>query len=281
MKPGLAFVIAHFHSEGRLASDLLNLIQSLSQLTRRIVFVSTGLSAESAEKLRPFAQVIVRENIGYDFWSYKVGIQLLGDLTGIDRLVIFNSSFITLSATALCAPFIGPVDQPCLHGLTRCDFGRPHLQSFWVAFEHRDLIRSSQFERWWHDMTPVSERLDVIDRYEMGMSAYFSSAGMPIKAAFEPKPDEDVIAICRMMASRWDRVEQWVDQSDGAAKLRVEQARRLNPTHFLWDALLSRHGILKIELLKSNPFDIGMKGLNRLCEHQPAVKALIDEALAN
>lgn len=280
MKPSLAFVVAHFHPSGRVAPDLFELVRSLSHFTRRIVFVSTGISGEAAARLGPFAQVISRENFGYDFWSYRVGIEALGDLAGIDRLVILNSSFVTLAPRLLCAPFLGPVQGPCLHGLTRCDFGTPHLQSYWIAFEHRDLILSENFSRWWRDMTPVSDRREVISRYEMGMTKHFAEAAVPIRAAFQPTRDEDILAMCRMIASRRVSVGRYVDFSDASPRLRMEQASRLNPTNFLWDVLFNRHGILKIELLKNNHFNLGMKPLDRLFEAHPRLRAFVEEALA-
>jgi rhamnosyltransferase len=76
--PGLAFVIAHYHPQGKLAADLFALIRHLSALASRVVLVSTCLSAVCTAKVRPFAQVIARENFGYDFWSYRVGLEALG-----------------------------------------------------------------------------------------------------------------------------------------------------------------------------------------------------------
>lgn len=280
MKPSLAFVIAHFHPGGRVAPDLFALVRSLHHFTSRIVFVSTGISDAAAAELRPFAQVISRENFGYDFWSYKVGIEALGDLSGLDRLVIFNSSFITLAPRSLCTPFLGAVREPGLRGLTRCDFGRPHLQSFWVAFEHRDLILSGDFERWWRGMTPVSDRGEVIRRYEMGMSEHFVAAGVPMRAEFQPTPEEDIVAVCRMIASRRGQIDRFVEHTEAGPRLRVERARRLNPTHFHWEPLLKRHGVLKLDLLKNNHFDVSMRSLENLFERHPGLRTLVTEAMA-
>lgn len=285
MKPSLAFVVAHYHPEGRLASDLFSLVEALATLTRRIVFVSTGLSDEAAQRLRPHAQVITRENVGYDFWSYRVGIEALGDLAGIDRLVLFNSSFVTLSRRALAAPFLARVGAPCLHGVTRCDFVQPHVQSFWLAFEHRDLIRSSLFERWWASMKPVSDRLEVIRRYEMGLSAAFLRAGVPLRAAFQPTRDDHVLAVCRMIASRPSELPFYLlaPEADpqGRPVFDLSLAPRLNPTHFLWDRVLRSHGILKRDLLRNNPFDISLQALRTMCETRSAYKAVVDEAMAD
>jgi hypothetical protein len=284
MYPVLAFVVAHYHASGRVSADLRALVQALAALPARVVFVSTGISDESAESLRPHAQVIARDNVGYDFWSYRVGIEALGDLSGIDRLVVFNSSFVTLSRKALTQPFLAPVGGPCLHGLSRCAFGRPHLQSYWVAFEHRDLLRSTVFERWWSRMTPVSDRLEVIRRYEMGMSAYFERAGVPLRAAFEPNREDHILALCRMMASRPNEIPFLTrpaeEDVDGCPRLDFSRAARLNPTHFLWDRLVRNHGIVKLDLLRNNPFDMSLQALRAMCAKQPRYQALIDDALA-
>ena len=283
-KPVTAFVVAHYHTSGRVSGDLRALIRELAALSARVVFVSTGLSEEAAEGLRPHAQVIIRDNFGYDFWSYRVGIEALGDLSGIDRLVVFNSSFVTLSVKALTMPFLGPVGEPCLRAISGCDFGRPHLQSYWVAFETRELLRSTLFERWWSRMTPLSDRLAVIRRYEMGMSSYFRRAGVPLRADFEPTRDDRILALCRMMASRPNEIPFLTrpaeEDVDGCPRLDLSQADRLNPTHFLWDRLLRRYGILKLDLLKNNPFDMSLQPLRKMCEKEPRYQAVIDDALA-
>ncbi len=249
MDPRLAFVIAHYHPRGRLSANFAALIRHLSTLTPQVVVVSTGLAEEGREALRPFARVIVRENVGYDFWSYKLGIDALGDRSALQRLVLCNSSIIVLDPKVLCSAFLTEVTEPALRGLTVNYERGLHAQSFWVAFEHGALINSDGFNRWWADMVPVSEREEVITRYEIGMSAYFAERGIPVRAAYTPTQEELLWALGRAIGAghfRFSNVGRQIT-------LDLDMARSLNPTHFLWDSLVARFSVLKLDLLLKNP----------------------------
>lgn len=87
LDPKLAFVIAHYNPDGKVPRDLFNLVTYIAKLSGNIVFVSTNITESEIKKLSPYAHVIARENFGYDFWSYKLGMQRLGDLRQLERIV--------------------------------------------------------------------------------------------------------------------------------------------------------------------------------------------------
>lgn len=277
----LAVVVAHYHPEGKLPSDLFNLLKHFATLCSRIVFVSTGIKPDQADRLTPFAKVIVRENIGYDFWSYKLGIEALGERSGLDRLVLFNSSFVTLSPHQLCSAFLKPVSGPALRGLTASAEQSRHAQSYFVAFEDAKLICSEGFDRWWQQMTPISDRQTVIERYELGMSDYFAKLGLPIQGAFELSPSDRLLALCRAIDSGFLRIQIPATPSPSMRfQLDLTVADRLNPTHFLWDKLWQSFGIAKLELLRTNPFRLNLVPLQTEIRSNPQLHALIDDALS-
>jgi len=275
MDPTLAVVIAHFHPRGKVAANLFELVKHLATRTARLVFVSTGLSAQEAARLSNFAQVIVRENHGYDFWSYKVGIEALGDRTGLQRLILCNSSFVTLDPRLLCDTFLGAPLEPGLRGIsTSAEGGQWHAQSYWVAFEGGALINSPQFARWWNDMVPISDRNEVIRRYEIGMSVQFAALGIPVKAALVLSLDDLLVAACRAVETR-----QWrFANLSRSVTLDLEMARSLNPTHFLWDVLVAQFSIVKLELLAKNPFQLNLARLQARAQASPEVDALLRDA---
>jgi rhamnosyltransferase len=82
LDPRRAFVIAHYDSAGRIALHLRALAGHLASLGR-VVFVSTQLAPHEARALPKAVEVITRPNEGYDFFSYKRGIEALGDLQAI------------------------------------------------------------------------------------------------------------------------------------------------------------------------------------------------------
>jgi lipopolysaccharide biosynthesis protein len=271
----LAIVIAHFDPRGRVAINLYDLVKHLATLTPRIVFVSTGIAPEEVARVSKFAKVIARENYGYDFWSYKLGIDALGDKTGLQRLILCNSSFVTFDPRLLCDAFFAALVEPGLRGITASrERGQWHAQSYWVAFEHGELINSPDFVRWWSDMVPISDRFEVINRYELGMSAKFASLGVPVKSAFVPSLDDLLIAACRAVETRHWRVANLSQR----VTLDLELARSLNPTLFLWDSLLAQFAVVKLGLLLNNPFGLNLTSLYSRIEQSGHLNALVRDA---
>ena len=277
----LAFVIAHFNPRGRLTTNLFNLVRHVATLTKRVVFVSTGISSQEVRRLEPYAKVIVRENIGYDFWSYKVGIDALGERIGLQRLILFNSSFLTTDPLLLCNEFLAPVEGPALRGITICKLPQLHVQSYWLSFEHDSLINSADFSRWWGKMVPISDREEVIARYEIGLSAWFLALGVPLKAAFMPTTEDLLIALCRAIGGRLLKVDNIssFEQSDPSFNLEISE--NFNHTHFLWDSLFKRFSILKIELLKKNPMQLSLVPLYNQINADPALHELVRDGLVD
>ncbi|WP_297803191.1 rhamnan synthesis F family protein [Arenimonas sp. GDDSR-1] len=274
-----AAVIAHYHAEGHLPRHLLALVRVLAARVGRIVFVSTGLSDAAAAELEPFAAVIRRENIGYDFWSYKTGIDALGDRSGLERLLLLNSSFICIDPDRVCAAMLGPIAGPALRGLSLSHDRDLHLQSYCLAFEDRTLIASQHFAEWWQAMTPVSDREQVIIRYELGLSRHFADAGVPLQAAYEPDRNDLLVALCRAIgnANFSSRTYLSATHDSDRVQLDLQPARSLNPTHYLWDRLYARFGILKIELLRDNPTRQNLARFRQ--QLSPAVQSLITDGL--
>ena len=53
-----------------------------------------------------------------------------------------------------------------------------------------------------------------------------------------------------------------------------------NPTHVFWDAVLAQFGIIKLELLKTNPFRMDLARLDAVLQARPDWRVLVDDALA-
>ena len=245
-----AFVIAHYDPGGRVAQHLRGLAAHLASLGR-VVFVSTNLDPEAARSLPPAAEVITRPNEGYDFFSYKRGIEALGDLQAVDQLVILNSSFVCLDPARLTQGFFAR-SRPDVDmlGLTANYEYAAHLQSYWISFENRRILDSAAFAKWWSEMEPVSDRDHVIPRYEVGMSHAMHQAGFKLASAYSPPPGQR-----------------------GAKPHR-------NPTHVFWDSLMQEFAIVKLELLRTNPFRMDLAKLERVLQARPEWRALVDDALA-
>ena len=258
-----AFVIAHYDQQGSVRTDLLRLIEKMSGICERMTFVSTNLSPKSRAKVERYCRVIIRLNVGYDFSSYQTGIQSLGDLSEFDEVVIFNSSFICFDPAVLIERFLAfPRAKNQLIGITKSQEYSEHLQSYFVAFP-KAVFCADYFWEWWVALQPINKREDVIQSYEIGMSAYFLQHGCTLRALFEPGPEQCQKAV-ELFRRRYKREP---DKSD------------LNPTHFNWEALLKETGIMKVELLAKNPHRLNLKSF--YADYGSRHTDLIQEACKN
>jgi hypothetical protein len=150
-----------------------------------------------------------------------------------------------------------------------------HAQSYWVAFEHDSVINSAEFGRWWAGLVPISDRTEVINRYEIGMSARFESVGVPVTGAFEPTYEQLLVATCRAVdinIFKMSGVTRYI-------RLDLEIARTLNPTLFLWDHVLEEFSILKRSLLIRPDVPLNLTPLYARAHASPMLRELIEDSL--
>ena len=244
-----AFVVAHYDPAGRVAQHLRGLVAHLASLGR-VVFVSTNLATADEQALASTGiEVITRPNEGYDFFSWRRGIEALGELSAFDALTILNSSFVCLDPPTLTSRFFASASPDVdVLGITSNYEYAAHVQSYWMSFETRRVLDSPAFAAFWRDMQPVSDRNLVIPRYEVGLSQAMNRAGLRLASAFTPPPGQ--------------------------------RPPYHNPTHVFWDAVLAQFGIIKLELLRTNPFRMDLSRLDAVLQARPDWRALVDDALA-
>jgi hypothetical protein len=84
-------------------------VRYLHHLSGNITFVSTRLNLASEEKLKPYANILVRQNKGYDFYSYKMGFNSIQNIGDVDHLIFFNSSFVTFDPKKLYKKYLSGI----------------------------------------------------------------------------------------------------------------------------------------------------------------------------
>jgi rhamnosyltransferase len=197
----------------------------------------------------PFVDVLKRDNIGYDFYSYREGIRTIAASGNDYQVTLMNTSFVIADPEKLCQQYMEPgVNRETfdVYGLVKSNEIVEHLQSFLLTFSNR-LMRNTGFLQWWDSMQALNARHEVIHAYELGLSQYLSKAGYPLKAAI-------------------------TSQSD---------ARVANPSHANYEELLERFGILKIELIRDNPFNINLNRILNMTAHNDLFCRMVREGLDN
>lgn len=256
-----AVVIAHYDDEGQLANHILNHIVYISTFTKNIIFVSTRLNAEGHTKLKPYAKVIERPNYGYDFWSYKTGLETIDDFNNVEHIIMWNSSFICFEPKKLYTTFFNGLRNEGIYGISACDSPKFHIQTYFFSFYGKSVIQSLAFKNWWLNMTPISDRQEVILRYEIGMSEWFLAHQFKLNEMLKLSYSDKLKIMLRYI--RYVKINS-VSLRKIFYKNKLIGYKQLNMTHFNWENIFNKFGLIKIELLKKNPTRQKLENLNSM-----------------
>lgn len=254
-----ACVFAHFDPSDEVDDHVIYFIGALRTVVDCLQFVtSSNLSTRDIKKLESLGvNIIHRDNKGYDFFSYKVGIAALA-LNQYDELILCNDS--------VYGPFydLRKLFQDMRQkdgdfwGITESfDFSR-HLQSYFLVFK-RPVLQSATFREFWASLESLKNKKEIIRRYEIGLSQLLLNAGFSLYALVSYN-DLDLgnrqhpswSGYLKILRNRWSDPTFWPDV------LRYFSGNldiSINPTHIQWKALLENHNapFLKIALLRDNP----------------------------
>src|SRR5215469_3391609 len=86
-------VVAHYDVDGLIDPYLARLLSQLAKACERIVLVTTSGAEDTNGILPGNVEVIERPNIGYDFCSFRRGIEDIESLEQYDQLLVLNDSF--------------------------------------------------------------------------------------------------------------------------------------------------------------------------------------------
>ena len=144
---GTGAVFAHFDPGGEVSAYVHRYLAELAAAVDTLVVVSTAdLGAASRAELAAYGRLVVRPNVGYDFSSWKAGLDEIGALVRFDRVVLANDSVI--------GP-VGGIGRVLAHppaadfwAMTASAEIAPHLQSWFIGYEG-SLLRTGLVGAFW------------------------------------------------------------------------------------------------------------------------------------
>lgn len=267
-----ALVFVHYDRHDRVDDYVLYYLDSARACFEYIVFVSTSvLSGTEIEKVQKRVdKLICRENVGYDFYSYKVGLEEVSR-NGLDsyfEVVLCNDSVygplyplaeMLAAMKDLDVDFWGVTDSTDIHH---------HLQSYFLAFRKKALL-SPAFKNFWNDLRIETEKWEIIRKYEVGLTSTLESAGLK-NAAFVKLDELFVQTHKRLFLLRLRKMFR-MPVRDVLKKLskilaNIQAASAVNPTHLLWRELITkkRMPFIKIGLLRDNPMGLSIEDYERV-----------------
>ena len=275
--------MAHFDVEGALRPHVRGQVEALAGSVDRLIVCTTAqLQPDARAWLAQHADVVERANYGYDFFSYKVGLDSAGDLSAYDEVVVCNDSYVFVPKTYEPV-FAEMATRPCdFWGLTATERVAPHIQSFFVAFRPW-VVGSRAFTKFWEEMEPISKRRRVIRRYEVGLSRRLYAAGFVSDAYFVETSEDQRVS--RERVRWWAAHRTPFPRNRTDLRLWREMAREpWNPACSLADRVLddARLPYVKIDTLRYDPYHLDSDRLLTLCEQRfpdrfAGVREFIDE----
>jgi lipopolysaccharide biosynthesis protein len=275
-------VMAHFDPGGGLDAHVLHALRQYRLHARHLVLVSSSLRTLPAAARQLVDDFLPRANEGYDFANWQAGLRRLnpGDF---DEIVCVNDSVygpLFDLGPALSAPQVAEAD---LWGMVLSDQSprpagrrhRPHVQSWFFGMRRR-LIAAPAFEQFWESVRPLPTKLDVIDRFEVGMSEHFARDGFRLAGVYDART-----------AAPLSVVELWPHvglRSPARSWRLVRKASRTthNPSELTWWRLLDA-GVpfVKVSLFRHNHYGVDLqRTVAELCRRDPRLVGLIHDHLA-
>lgn len=229
-----------------------------------IAVISTAkLDLDQQSRLLIYAdKVIIRENLGYDFASWRVGFDSL-DVRQCTEISFINDSF--YGPVSNFRNFIdrGRSLTVDVWGASLSAQFAPHVQSFFMTFNER-IIRSDFFRKFWLNVEVLHDKGEIIRLYEIGLSQTLLTEGFSIGGIVDMRsvtPTERRHAMLDNVRS-----DHTMDESQNRYFL---EELGPNPMQLFWGHSL-RAGVpfIKIELLRENPLRANLSAIFRYLEQQ-------------
>jgi rhamnosyltransferase len=243
----------------------------------KIIGVTTAVKISDFPSDLKTVRLIRRPNIGYDFYSYRVGIHAVLAEYSIEGIFLLNSSFLILNSTL----FQDLIETMCdsdrksgVRGLTASKQFGWHLQSYLIYFDVRNLP-TAWLEQFFEKIEPVNSKFEVVLKYEIGLGSALQAEDIACEVIFQPNYFQRVMGAFAFMRSLYNVQGYRVCFTRSFWRARHD----LNWAHFGAGDLAKRYGIVKAEFLRSNPHCLKQDVVWGSCEER--LRSTITRSIGN
>lgn len=247
-----ALIFAHYDKDNKVDDHVIFTLRNYRQYFQNIIFVTVSrLALGEVRKLHFLTDtVLLRDNIGYDFCSWKIGLAEL-DHYQYDEIVIANDSV------------YGPISDPAylfessrssaadIWGASISEQIQTHIQSFFIVFK-RTFLRTKDFSDFWKSVVPIQNKMDMITAYEIGLSAFARERGFTVDALVHlDSVSEEIRRICAL-----ENNMQYVLENAGLFPDHPLFEQKPNPMQLYWGhAFRCGMPFVKVEVMRDNPLN--------------------------
>ncbi|MFO7560892.1 MAG: rhamnan synthesis F family protein [Desulfobacterales bacterium] len=254
---------AHFDLGNIIDDYVIYYLQEIRKYADYLVFVSTSpLPPAEVEKGKLFCdKLMIRENIGYDFFSWHVGMENVPDIDQYDELVICNDSAYG-PLFPLREMFEKMSGAGCdFWGITDSHSFNYHLQSYFIVFG-RMVFTSREFKSFFKNLIVGHCKDEIIIKCEVALTQTLLRSNFKA-GVYMPSLNSLFRLICargiQIKNRGIKRVVRDFKEKKPFTRSRWD-VKQINKSHMFWEELVKRHRMpfLKAELIRENPGTINI-----------------------
>lgn len=263
-------IFAHYHSSGLIRKDIKEFLKISKKFFNKVIFISTKINSKEVKKIPKEIKIIKRKNIGYDFYSYKLGCEYINKIFRNDyddkNLFFANSSVLFVSPYKIINILKKlNINKNEFWGISRSRELTDHIQSYFFFFS-ADILKNKSILNWWKKIKPLNIHYKVILKYELGLSKLMLKNKVKLMSIYKKNIDLKTNNILIKIPQRFNEIF-----------LKEPKYYKKDPTNYFWKDFYKLFGIVKIRLIKDNDQRYNLKSLYNILKR----KKLLDEALNN
>jgi len=130
------------------------------------------------------AIIIRKPNIGYDFGSWAVALNLFPKIRRTRYVLLVNDSLV--GPFGSLAPLVADFEasHADVWAATNTTQFFPHIQSFFMGF-HRNVLNDGPMKFFWNNLQVETDKTRIIHQYELGLSRFLFGEAYAVTACYQ------------------------------------------------------------------------------------------------
>lgn len=247
-------VVAHFDADDKIDENFAQVLFCLEKVFDVVLLITTSAIAE--EDIVDFVKVklIRRPNVGYDFYSYRVGYEYAVTHFVVQSILFTNSSYFVTDDnkfTSLLVEMQRAGSEYDVVGLTSSQQIAWHVQSYMLLISG-GLSAKEWFAKFMRNVQPQNTKFEVILNYEIGLSQKMLGEAISPKILFQADAALKISAY-----KHWfSKIVRNASGYDWMSLKVFRGIKDINWTHFAAAKIAQQYGVVKAEVLRTNPHSI-------------------------
>ena len=172
-------IFAHFNKNNNLEEYVIDYLNAIKELVDEIIFVSTSdIKPYKIDLLNTLVnKIIIKENKGYDFGSWKEGLFFIkNNYENLPKEIILcnDSCYISENLFKKTVSSMRNNKKLDFWGITRNHTFGEHIQSYFIVLNHR-VLKDKEFWNFINKFEHQYSKIDYITKYEYGLTNFLLS----------------------------------------------------------------------------------------------------------